>query len=125
MKHPGILGLAFGMLMAIGMGGCERRPRLAETVRVAKACLEMVHSSLTNDAHIALDDPRLPEVIRSLHPRNIAITGQTVIVTFPLHNGFTEYRFIPIINGTNTWQLFGAGPRFDGERRQLLRFRGG
>ena len=90
-------------------------------MQVAKACLQMISSSLTNEADIKPDDPRLPDMIRSLRPHDIEIAGQTVVVMFPLHKGLTEYHFTPVASITNTWQLSGAGPRFNNEHRELLR----
>ena len=111
----------FGVVSVVWLAGCGRTPRLAEPVQVAKACLQMISSSLTNEADIKQDDPRLPDVIRSLRPQHIEIAGQTVVVMFPLHNGLTEYHFEPVASSTNTWQLSGAGPRFNNEHRELLR----
>jgi hypothetical protein len=122
MKSPNMRFVFYGLL-AIVLAGCSRRARLAEPVAVAKACLQML--SLTNQIEIRPDDERLPEVIRALRPHRISITDQTVTVTFPLHNGFIEYRCAPVAGATNTWQLLGAGPRFNNERKELLRMRCG
>lgn len=121
MKHL-CMRCVFGALVAICLAGCKpRQARLAEPVRVAKACLQMIGSPLTNEPDIKPDDPRLPDVIRSLRPHGIEIAGQTVVVMFPLHEGLTEYHFAPVASGTNTWQLSGAGPRFNDEHREILR----
>jgi len=124
MKYPCRSFIVCGLL-AILLAGCSRRARLAEPVAVARACLEMTSSSLTNQINIRPDDQRLPEVIRALRPQRISITAQTATVIFPLHNGLIEYHCSPVAGATNTWQLFGAGPRFNNERRELLRMHRG
>jgi hypothetical protein len=41
----------------------------AERRQIVDACFAMLHSSLTNEVDdIKPDDPRVPEVIRALHP---------------------------------------------------------
>ena len=47
-----------------------------EQRRIAEACLRMLHSSLTNEVDILVDDPRVPAIIRALQPLAIEIRGQ-------------------------------------------------
>jgi hypothetical protein len=123
MKHP-CMSFVFGVLVAVSLAGCKPPPaRLAESVQVARACLQLMSSSLTNEVKIMPDDPRLPDVIRSLRPHDIEISGQTVVAIFPLHKGVTEYHFTPVASDTNMWQLSAAGPKFNNEHRELLRMR--
>jgi hypothetical protein len=53
-----------------------------------------------------------------LHPNDIQVFGQTVVVSFPLYDGLTEYHLIK--TKTGIWQLYGAGPKYDGQHRELL-----
>ncbi len=78
-------------------------------------------SSLANESDIAPDDQRLPEVIRALRPHQIEVAGQTVVVLFPLRDGLVEYHLAPVTTSPGTWQLFGAGPKFNNEHKELLR----
>ena len=60
----GCLVAVFGILVA-----CSSTKRVSdgrttdEERHIAEACLNMLHSSLTNKMDIQLDDPRVPEVI--------------------------------------------------------------
>lgn len=46
----------------------------AERRQIADACFVMLHSSLTNEVDdVKMDDPRIPEVIRALHPHHIEV----------------------------------------------------
>ena len=120
MKYPS-LRLVFGVLITASLLGCQRPARLAEPVAVAKACLDMITMSSTNEVYITQDDPRLPDAIRSLRPNLVVVDGQTVLLRFPQHNGLTQYSLTPITGSTNTWKLFGVGPRFNNVARELLR----
>jgi hypothetical protein len=123
MKHLHTRFLFLALIM-VALSGCRHTAigaGTAEQQQVAKACLQILRSSLTNEMDIAPDDRRLPEVIRSLRPHQIEIAGQTVVVLFPLHDGLVEYHFAPVTSDPGTWQLFGAGPKFNNEHRELLR----
>ncbi len=84
--------------------------------RIAEACLQVLHSSLTNEADIAPDDPRLPKVIRDLHPIEVQLMAGHVIVMIPPRDGLVEYHLSPITTSPGTWQFFAAGPKFKNVR---------
>ena len=51
-----------------------------ERRQIAEACFSMLHSSLTNEVDLKPDDPRIPEVIRALHPIDIELAGSDAVV---------------------------------------------
>ena len=125
MKHTSTTFLSSVVFAAL-LVSCKHPPARAGTTEqqhIAQACLQIMRSSLTNETDIAPDDQRLPEVVRALHPVDIEIAGQTVVVMFSLQDGLVEYHLAPVSTSPGTWQLFGAGPKFNNEHRELLRIR--
>jgi hypothetical protein len=93
----------------------------AERRQIADACLAMLHSTLTNEVDdIKMDDPRIPGVIRALHPHHIELTANFAVdiyrAEWPQEYFLTHWH-------TNTWVLCVAGPsiRFGGGGREILR----
>jgi hypothetical protein len=81
----------------------------------------MLHSSLTNEVDdIKPDDPRVPEVIRALHPHHIDVIPN--IVDIYRAEKPEEYFLMRLQHPTNTWILCIAGPSvFGGGGREILR----
>jgi len=96
----------------------------AEDRRIAEACLQVLHSPLAGESDIEPADPRLPEVIRELHPVHVEVAAGMVVVSFPLREGLTEYLLAPVSTQPGTWLLYGAGPKYKNEHHELLRFQG-
>jgi hypothetical protein len=94
----------------------------AERRQIAEACLIMVHSSLTNEVDdIKLDDPRVPEVIRALHPHYIDVLPNFGVEIYRAEKP-EEYFLMRLTHRTNTWGLFIAGPSvFPGGGREIFR----
>ena len=92
----------------------------AERRQIADACFVMLHSSLTNEDDIKMDDPRIPDAIRALHPFHIDV-DQNADVDIYRKEWPQEY-FLVRLN-TNTWILCVDGPslRFGGGGREVLR----
>jgi hypothetical protein len=95
----------------------------AERRQIADGCFAMLHSSLTNEVDdIKMDDPRIPEVIRALHPHHIDVISNSAVdihrVEWP-----EEYFLMRLQHPTNTWVLCVDGPsiRFGGGGREILR----
>ena len=95
----------------------------AERRQIAEACLAMLHSDSTNCFdEMKMDDPRIPEVIRALHPHHIDVMlGFGVDIyrkEWP-----QEYFLMRLRHPTNTWVLCVAGPSigFGGGGREILR----
>lgn len=89
--------------------------------QIAEACLTMLQSSLTNEMDIALDDPRIPEVIRALEPSHIELGGIDVVV---MRSGLpSEYHLSRSSEDTNSWILCQAGGGGVGGHHELLRIR--
>jgi hypothetical protein len=102
--------------------GCQHK-RLAQGTtdqrRIAEACLAMLRSSLTNESDIVVTDPRIPEVIRALHPVDIQLTATDVVVT---RSGVpSEYHLNRRLSEPRIWILYAAGGTWGGEHRELLR----
>lgn len=88
--------------------------------RIAEACLAMLRSSLTNESDIVVSDPRIPEVIRALHPVDIQLTATDVVVT---RSGVpSEYHLNRRLSAPRIWILYAAGGTWGAEHRELLRF---
>lgn len=104
--------------------GCSSANRVSdghtpdEQLRIAEACLKMLHSSLTNQIDIQPDDPRLPEVIRALRPINIEVQGTDVVIT--RLGRPSEYHFSRRPRDAKPWVLYVAGHGYDGHQ-ELLR----
>ncbi len=96
----------------------------AESRQIADACFAMLHSSLTNefDYITNMDDPRIPGVIRGLHPHHIDVTTDFAVDIY--RSEWPEEYFLTRLSGhTNTWILCVAGSslRFGGGGREILR----
>jgi hypothetical protein len=103
------------------LSGCKTVPLnsgTSEERQIARACIDMSRSSLREDSDIDADDSRIPEAIRLLHPHDIQVYKRTVVVSFPLRDGLTEYHMVK--TKTGLWQLYGAGPKYDNQHRELL-----
>lgn len=94
----------------------------AEPQRIAEACLQVLRSPLAEESDIDPSDPRLPEVLRGLHPVHVEVGAGMVVVSFPLREGLTEYHLAPVSTEPGTWLLYGAGPRYKNQHQELLRF---
>jgi len=93
----------------------------SERRQIADACLAMLHSTLTNEVDdIKMDDPRIPEVIRALHPHHIEVTANFVV---DIYRAEWPQEYFLMHRHTNTWVLCAAGPsiRFGGGGREILR----
>ena len=93
----------------------------AERRQIADACVAMLHSSLTNEVdEIKMDDPRIPEVIRALHPHHIEVDANFAVDIY--RTEWPQEYFLMHMH-TNTWVLCVAGPsiRFGGGGREILR----
>jgi hypothetical protein len=93
----------------------------AQRRQIADACFAMLHSSLTNEDDIKMDDPRLPEVIRTLHPHHVDVTANFAVDIYRTEKP-EEYFLTRLPGHTNTWILCIAGPSvFGGGGREILR----
>src|SRR5258708_14306401 len=115
----GWLAAAVGILVA-----CSSTKRVSdgrtpsEQRRIAEACLSMLHSSLTNETDIQPDDPRVPEVIRSLHPVHIELAGSDAVVMCSGKPAENHLNRRP--HDAKPWVLYVAGPGYNGHE-ELLR----
>jgi hypothetical protein len=92
----------------------------AKRREIADALFAMMHSSLTNEGDITkMDDPRIPDVIRALHP--IAIFVAPSHAQIDCSNKPQEYFLMPLPNGTNMWALCAAGPPIHFGPQEVLR----
>lgn len=119
---------AFGVVVLLVAGLCVyiarpindgRTP--AERRQIADACLAMLHSTLTNEIDdIKMDDPRIPEVIRALHPHHIEVSANFAVDIYRAE--WPQEYFLTRVN-RSTWVLCVAGPsmRFGGGGREILR----
>ena len=115
---------AVGLLIVVGAIFIYRPPNdgrtPAERRQIADACFAMLHSSLTNEDNIKPDDPRVPEVIRALHPISIM-----VMPNFAVQIDGTgtppEYFLMRLPGHTNTWVLCAGGPPIRFGPREILR----
>ena len=89
-----------------------------EQRRIAEACFSMLHSSLTNEMDIQLDDPQVPEIIRSLHPIHIELAGSDAVVM--CSGKPAEYHLSCRPHDAKPWVLYVAGPGYNGHE-ELLR----
>ena len=95
----------------------------AERRQIADACFAMLRSSLTNETEeIKMDDPRIPEIIRALHPHHIEVDAGFAVDIYRTEWP-QEYLLMRGPGHTNTWILCVAGPsvRFGGGGREILR----
>jgi len=92
-----------------------------ERRQIADACLAMLHSSLTNETDsIKPDDPRVPAVIRALHPIAIDVVAD-FSVQIDCNGRPPEYFLMRLPRHTNTWVLCAAGPPIHFGPREILR----
>ena len=89
----------------------------AERRQIAEACLSMLHSSLTNEVELKPGDPRVPEVIRALHPVNIELMGSDAVVMCAGRPA--EYHLTRRPSEPRTWILYVAGPGYFGHKEIL------
>ena len=93
----------------------------AERRQIADACFAMLHSSLTNEFDpIKPDDPRIPEVIRALHPIAVDVIANFA-VQIDCNGKPPEYFLMRLNSQTNTWVLCAAGPPIRFGPREILR----
>lgn len=105
--------------------GCEHAGPARSSAgerRVADACLQLLRSPLAQEADIDPADARLPEVLRTLRPVHVEVGAGMVMVSFPLREGLTEYHLAPVSTEPGTWLLYGAGPKYQNQHHELLRF---
>ncbi len=115
---------AVGLLIVIGAIFISRPPNdgrtPAERRQIADACFAMLHSSLTNEDDIKPDDPRVPEVIRALHPMSIMVMQNFAVQIDGCGKPF-EYFLMRMSSQTNTWVLCAAGSPILFGPREILR----
>jgi len=85
--------------------------------QIAVACLSMLRSSLTNEVDLKPNDPRVPEVIRALHPVDIELAGSDAVVMCAGRPA--EYHLSRRPSEPSTWVLYVAGPGYLGHREIL------
>ena len=85
-----------------------------ERRQIAEACLGMLRSSLTNEVDLKPEDPRVPEVIRTLHPIHIELVGSDAVIMCA--GKPAEYHLSRRSSNPRTWILFVAGPGYLGHR---------
>jgi hypothetical protein len=78
----------------------------------------MLRSSLTNEAIIQLDDTRVPQIIRSLHPVDIELDASDAVVMCSGKPAEYHLNFRP--HDAKPWVLYVAGPGYNGHE-ELLR----
>ena len=88
-----------------------------ERRQIAEACLSMLRSSLTNEVDLKPDDPRVPEVIRALHPLDIELAGTDAVVMCA--GKPAEYHLGRRPGEPKMWILYVAGPGYFGHREIL------
>jgi hypothetical protein len=125
MKRMGKVLLAgFGMLVILlGVAGIVvlrpandgRTPK--ERRQIAEECLSMLRSSLTNEVDLKPEDPRVPDVIRTLHPVEIELAGSDAVVMCA--GKPAEYHLGRRPSEPKTWILYVAGPGYLGHREVL------
>jgi hypothetical protein len=95
----------------------------AERRQIADACFAMLDSSSTNAFdEMKMDDPRIPGVIRALHPHHIEVIPGFAVDVYRTEWP-QEYFLMRLQHPTNNWALCVAGPsmRFGGGGREILR----
>lgn len=106
------------------LAGCSSTQRVndghtpEQQREIAEACLAMFHSSLTNEMDIQPDDPRVPEIIRTLQPIEIEINGTDVVIVRV--GKPAEYHLSRRPRDAKPWVLYGAGQGYDGHQ-ELIR----
>jgi len=92
---------------------------LRQRRQIAEACLSMLRSPLTNEMDIAVDDPRVPQVIRKLQPVHIELGGTDAVVM--MSGSPAEYHLSRSPEDTNIWILYAAGSGTLHRHTELLR----
>ena len=114
--------LAAAALIVPLMIGCKNGQipqSSSEQRRIAEACLAMLRSSLTNESDIAVNDARIPQVIRALHPVAIVLAGNDVVVM--CSGKPAEYHLNHRSSEPRVWILYAAGGVWGSEHRELLK----
>ncbi len=114
--------LTFAIALLVGCKHTEPTQGSAEERRIAEACLQVLRSPLAQESDIDPADARLPEVIRSLRPVHVEVGPGMVVITFPLRNGLSEYHLASVSAKPGTWLLYGAGPKYQNQHQELVRF---
>src|SRR6516162_8703902 len=86
----------------------------AERQAIADALLAMLHSPLTNEVDLKMDDPRIPEVIRRLNPMDIQLAGNDAVVMCDGKPG--EYHLNRPDSQQRIWILYVAGSGYNGHQ---------
>ena len=116
-------GVAFllivvGIVLIIRPANDGRTP--AERRQIADALFSMLHSAMTNEVDdITPGDPRVPAVIRALHPVGFMIVGSDAVVF--CDGKPAEYHLSHKPSAPRTWILYLAGPGYLWHR-EILRF---
>jgi hypothetical protein len=116
-----VLLIAIGFIYIARPVNDGRTP--AERRQIADACLAMLHSGLTNEMdEIKMDDQRIPQVIRALHPHQIEVIPNFAVEIYRSEKP-EVYFLMRMSQPTNTWILDIAGPsvRFGSGGREILR----
>src|SRR5437588_784561 len=75
----------------------------AQRRQITDACFAMLHSTLTNEINdIEMDDPRIPEVIRALHPHHIEVSANFSVDIY--RTEWPQEYFLMRVR-TNAWVL--------------------
>lgn len=119
----GVVGLIIASLYVYMARPVHDGRTQAERRQIAEACFAMLHSSLTNEIdEIKMDDPRIPKVIRGLHPHHIEVDPNFAVDIYR-KEWPPEYFLMRRPGRTNVWVLCVAGPSigFGGGGREILR----
>ena len=112
-----------GLLLIVGAVHVLRPPSDGRTPverrQIADALLSMLRSSLTNEVDLKPDGPRIPEVIRNLHPEGFELVGGDAVVICA--GKPAEYHLSRKTSEPKTWILYVAGPGYFGHQ-EILRF---
>jgi len=113
----GIVVLLIGVAAIVLLGPANDGRTVNERRQIAEACLSMLRSSLTNEVDLKSDDPRVPDVIRALHPVDIELAGSDAVVMCA--GKPAEYHLGRRPSEPKTWILYVAGPGYLGHREVL------
>ena len=122
-RHNAVLAACL-LALATAVAACSSTTHVTdghtrpEQRQIAEACLSMLRSSLTNEADIRTDDPRVPAVIRALKPVDIQIQGTDVIISRTGRPA--EYHFSRRPHDARPWVLYVAGQGYR-DHEELLR----
>ena len=113
------LAVVVGAVFILRPASDGRTP--TERRQIADALFGMLHSPMTNEVDdIKPDDPRVPQVIRALHPVSFMMMADHDSVV--LCDGKpAEYHLSRKPGTPKTWILYVAGPGYLGHR-EILRF---